>query len=89
MHADVRRHRSPVSFVALTFALSVPFWVLGAVAKTPEGTPVPLPLSALQLVTPLTAASILVHRDEGGRSCGASCGASPTRGGRPRGRSTR
>jgi membrane protease YdiL (CAAX protease family) len=68
MHANVRRRRSPVRFVVLTFALSVPFWVLGAVAKTPSGTPVPLPLSALQLVTPLTAASILVYRDEGGRS---------------------
>ena len=63
---DVRR-RSPARFVGLTFALAVPFWVLGAVVKTPDGAPVRLPLSALQFVTPLVAASILVYRDGGGR----------------------
>jgi membrane protease YdiL (CAAX protease family) len=67
MDAVVSGRRSPATFVALTFGLSVPFWVLGALVKTPHGVPVRLPLSALQLVTPLIAASILVYRDEGGR----------------------
>lgn len=67
MVADVPRRRSPATFVALTFGLSVPFWVLGALVETPEGAPVRLPLSALQLVTPLIAASVLVYHDEGGR----------------------
>lgn len=57
--------RSPAAFVALTFALAVPFWVLGALVPTPGDAPVQLPLSALQLVTPLVAASILVLRRDG------------------------
>jgi hypothetical protein len=66
-HADVARHHSVVRFVVLTFGLSVPFWILGAVVKTPESAPIPLPLSALQFVTPLVAASILVYRVDGYR----------------------
>ncbi len=67
MTREDHRHRSPAAFVALTFALSVPFWLLGALVPTPGDAPVQLPLSALQLVTPLIAATILVHRREGVR----------------------
>lgn len=67
MNTEDRRHRSPARFIGLTFALAVPFWVLGAVVKTPDGAPVRLPLSALQFVTPLVAASILVYREDGSR----------------------
>jgi hypothetical protein len=55
--------RSPLTFFALVFALAVPFWLLGALVETPEGAPIRL--SALQLVCPLLAASLLVHRAGG------------------------
>jgi hypothetical protein len=39
-------NRSPLAFVALLFALSLPFWVVGALAPL---QPLPaLPISALQ-----------------------------------------
>jgi membrane protease YdiL (CAAX protease family) len=59
------RQRSPLTFFVLVFALAVPFWLLGALVETPEGFPIELPLSALQLVCPLLAASILVYREDG------------------------
>ena len=58
--------RSPLAFFLLTFALSVPFWLLGAWNPTPEGALIGLPLSALQLVCPFLAAVILVYRAGGG-----------------------
>jgi uncharacterized protein len=52
----------------LVFALSVPFWLIGALAgRGLPLIPIDLPVSALQFVCPLVAAVILVHRDEGGR----------------------
>lgn len=61
-----RPRRSPRAFFLLVFALAVPFWLLGALVATPEGAPVALPLSALQLVCPFLAAALLVYRDSGG-----------------------
>ena len=55
--------RSPLRFFLLVFALSVPFWLLGAVTGF-EILP-GLPLSALMIVCPLLAASILIYREEG------------------------
>ncbi len=57
------RRRSPLRFILLVFALSVPFWVAGAVTggQLTEN----LPLGALMAVCPVTAAAILVYREEG------------------------
>jgi hypothetical protein len=51
--------------VALTVALSMPFWLLGYIVEAPGLGPIPLPVSALQAVVPLVAASLLVAREEG------------------------
>jgi hypothetical protein len=40
MDTDGLRHRSPARFVLLVFAPSVPFWILGAVVKTPDWSPI-------------------------------------------------
>ena len=54
---------SPLKFFLLVFALSVPFWLLGAAI---ERQLLPgLPMSALALFCPVTAAAILVHRQHG------------------------
>ncbi|MEU8246094.1 lysostaphin resistance A-like protein [Nonomuraea sp. NPDC048916] len=57
---DGRRDGAPGRFIALTVALSVPFWLAGAVAGqlTEE-----LPVSALMAVCPGLAAVILVARE--------------------------
>ncbi len=59
--------RSPVAFLGLTALLAVPFWALGALVETPEGAPVRLPTSALQVVCPFAAAAVLVFREDGTR----------------------
>ena len=51
--------------VKVVFVLAVPCWLLGALVETPEGSPIMLPLSALQLVCPFMAALILSYREEG------------------------
>ena len=54
--------RSPLKFFLLTFAVSVPFWLIGAVTgmrMLPE-----LPVSSLMVVCPLLAASILAYREK-------------------------
>lgn len=54
-------------FALLVLLLSVPFWVLEAVATAmPELLPIALPMSALAAVTPLVAGWILLARREGG-----------------------
>jgi membrane protease YdiL (CAAX protease family) len=65
---DLRRvpERSSLKFFVLVFALAIPFWVLGGLVKPPQDFPIKLPLSALQLVCPLAAALVLVHREAGG-----------------------
>jgi uncharacterized protein len=55
------RSRSPLTFFVLVFALSVPFWVTGAVTRRQLFPG--LPVSALMAVCPLMAASILVYRE--------------------------
>ena len=54
---------SPPAFVALVFALSVPFWIVGATTGL-ELLP-GLPVSALQAAVPVMAALVLVFRDSG------------------------
>ncbi len=53
--------RLPLRFFLLVFALSVPFWLVGAVFDVHllPG----LPLSALSVVCPLVAAGVLVYKD--------------------------
>jgi membrane protease YdiL (CAAX protease family) len=53
--------RSPLKFFLLVFALSVPFWLIGAVIRL-QLLP-SLPVSALMAFCPLMAASILVYRE--------------------------
>jgi membrane protease YdiL (CAAX protease family) len=58
-----------VRFVVLLFALSVPFWIVGALRPI-ELLPA-LPVSALQAACPLLAALLLVHRENGGAGVAA------------------
>jgi membrane protease YdiL (CAAX protease family) len=55
--------RSPLRFFLLVFVLSIPFAVLGSV--TPFQLMPGIPVSALGFVCPVTAAAILVYRENG------------------------
>jgi hypothetical protein len=56
--------RAPFAFVVLLFAISVPFWLVGALSG---GELLPgLPVSALMAVCPVLAALALVYRRERG-----------------------
>jgi membrane protease YdiL (CAAX protease family) len=55
--------RSPLAFFALVFALSVPFWLVGAVSG--RQLTADLPVSSFIWVCPVIAASILVYRKNG------------------------
>jgi len=71
MNTSASVKRSPLTFFVLLFALSLPFWLLGAIAEHFSiGLPFNLPVSALQAFFPLITALILVSREEqpGGRS---------------------
>jgi uncharacterized protein len=57
------RNRSALTYFVLTFALSVPFWIAGALTKF-QILPT-IPVSALGLVCMVGAASILVYRENG------------------------
>ncbi|OKH98538.1 hypothetical protein A6A06_30800 [Streptomyces sp. CB02923] len=59
--------RSPWKFVAALTALSVPFWVAGAVVDLSGSLPMGMPLSAFQFVLPIAVAAVLLFREEGGR----------------------
>jgi len=61
----ITERRSPLKFFLLVFALSIPFWLIGAV--TPLQLLPGLPVSSLMAFCPLIAASILVYR-EGNRA---------------------
>ena len=66
MTPNVPRPRSPGKFFLLTFGLSVPFWLAAALAKRLSiGLPFNIPVSIFMVVCPLTAALILVYREEG------------------------
>ncbi|MBC7935595.1 MAG: CPBP family intramembrane metalloprotease [Rhizobacter sp.] len=58
-------NKSPLSFFILVFILSIPFWILGAMAPdTTKLLPVQLPISALMTFCPLIAAAILVYKKQ-------------------------
>ena len=60
--------RSPLNFFVLVFALSIPFWLAGAMSdmQLMPG----LSVSALMTFSPMAAALILVHREGGGAQVG-------------------
>ena len=54
--------RSPLTYLLLTFALSIPFWISGAligIQLLPS-----IPLAALMVVCPVTAALIFVYKEK-------------------------
>jgi hypothetical protein len=55
------RSRSPLRFFVLVFALSLPFWLVGALTSS-QLLPA-LPISALAVLSPVTAAVIFVYRE--------------------------
>lgn len=55
----------PVAFLVWVTLLSLPFYVLGAIAPTVPIGAVDMPASAWMVVVPVVAAAILVHRDSG------------------------
>lgn len=68
MQSNVMPEKSPtLTFCLLVFLLSLPFWLLGALAAHwAELLPVNLPVSALMAVCPLLAAMILAYREAKG-----------------------
>jgi membrane protease YdiL (CAAX protease family) len=58
----IAEKRSPLKFFLLVFALSIPFWLIGAVI--PLQVLPGLPVSSLMAFCPLIAASILVYRED-------------------------
>ncbi len=63
MHTVASRGKSPLTYFALVFALSIPFWWIGAMTGVQL---VPgLPVAALMVLAPLGAALILVYRENG------------------------
>jgi membrane protease YdiL (CAAX protease family) len=63
------RHRSPLAFFLLVFALSLPFLILGAVR--PRELLPGLPVAALMVVCPALAASLVVYREQDGHAVAA------------------
>ncbi len=57
-------NKSPLKFFLLVFALSIPIWLIGAMAERGLPLPMNLPVSALQAFCPITAALILVYRED-------------------------
>lgn len=65
MNTSASLKKSPLKFFVLVFALSLPFWLIGAIAEHFSiGLPYNLPVSALMFPCPLIAALILVYREE-------------------------
>lgn len=59
------------TFFLLVFALSVPFYLLGAIGGRLPGLPI-LPVSALMTFVPIAAAMILIYRQHGSAGIAAS-----------------
>ena len=65
MENNISENKSPFKFFLLVFLLSIPFWILGAVAGDVTKTiPIKLPISALMTFCPLLAAAILVYKEQ-------------------------
>lgn len=63
VHLAVPRIRSLLRYVVLTFTLSIPFWIAGALTNR-QLLPA-LPVSALGILSTVGAASILLYRENG------------------------
>jgi membrane protease YdiL (CAAX protease family) len=61
--SELLKQHAVIAYFVLTFVLSIPFWLVGAVTKI-QILP-SLPVSSLMVVCPLIAASILVYRENG------------------------
>jgi membrane protease YdiL (CAAX protease family) len=61
--SEMQRRRSPLKFFGLVLALSLPFWLIGAISdrQLMPG----LSVSALMAFSPMVAALMLVHRERG------------------------
>lgn len=58
--------KSPFKFIAFVYILSIPFWIIGALIKSPGAqVKVNIPISALMAVCPVIAALIFTFREEG------------------------
>ncbi len=65
MNTSASFKKSPLQFFVLVFALSIPFWLIGAMAENlAKGLPINLPVSSLTTFCPLIAAFILVYRED-------------------------
>jgi len=64
MNTSAPSKKSPLKFFILVFVLAIPFWLLGAIVGNIGSLKVPVTDLALAFV-PLTAAAILVYRQEG------------------------
>lgn len=58
---SIPKSRAPLRFFLLVFALSIPVWLIGALI--PVQVLPGLPISSLMIICPVTAASILVYRE--------------------------
>ena len=63
MNNHTPENKSPIKFFLLVFILSIPFWILGYIAKDlTKILPIKLPISALMTFCPMLAAIILVYK---------------------------
>jgi hypothetical protein len=64
---SVPKQRSPLTFFLLVFAMSASVWGIGPVAERflAKDMPIDVPLSSLMFFCPITAALILVQRENG------------------------
>lgn len=64
MGKSATHKKSPLTFFLLVFGLSIPFWILAAIAGDLKHIlPAKLPISALMTFCPLIAATILVYKE--------------------------
>ncbi len=64
MDSNNQKNNSPIKFFLWVFMLSIPFWILGALARDyTEILPIKLPISALMTFCPLLAAVILIYSE--------------------------
>jgi len=64
MDNSLLENKSPLKFFLLVLLLSIPFWILGAMAgDLTKILPIKLPISALMTFCPLLAATILVYKE--------------------------
>ncbi|MDF2840476.1 MAG: hypothetical protein K0Q99_1248 [Clostridia bacterium] len=66
MKIEAIQKKSTLKFLLLLIVLSLPFWLLGVVAKhLADWLPINLPISALMAICPIIAAIILVYKENG------------------------